>query len=126
MTVYYKVSSVKSHFDPEGKVRYIARPSKRRKINIEEIGEIISTRSSFSKPDVIGILYSFADLIPELLMDNNSVHMKPLGVFSLSYKSKSVENPEDITFRSVTEVRMQFRPDPEVKRMLMNTEVRKE
>lgn len=107
-------------------MRYIARPSKRRKINIEEIGEIISTRSSFSKPDVIGILYSFADLIPELLMDNNSVHMKPLGVFSLSYKSKSVENPEDITFRSVTEVRMQFRPDPEVKRMLMNTEVRKE
>ena len=126
MTVYYKISPVKSHFDPEGKVRYIARPCKRRKINIDEISEIISTRSSFSKPDVMGVLYSFVDLIPELLMDNYTVHLKPLGVFSLSYKSKSGENPEDISLRSVTEVRMQFRPDPEVKRMLMKTEVRKE
>jgi predicted histone-like DNA-binding protein len=126
MTVYYKISPVKSHFDPEGKVRYIARPCKRRKINIDEISEIISTRSSFSKPDVMGVLYSFVDLIPELLMENCMVHLKPLGVFSLSYKSKSVENPEDISLRSVTEVRMQFRPDPEVKRMLMKTEVRKE
>jgi predicted histone-like DNA-binding protein len=126
MTVYYKVSTVKSHFDPEGKVRYIARPCKRKKINIEEISEIISTRSSFSKPDVIGILYSFADLIPELLMDNYTVHLKPLGVYSLSFKCKPEEQPDDISYRSVTEVRMQFRPDPEVKRMLMNTEVRKE
>jgi predicted histone-like DNA-binding protein len=126
MTVSYKISPVKSHFEPEGKVRYIARPSKRRKITIDQISEIISTRSSFSKPDVMSVLYSFVDLIPELLMDNYTVHLKPLGVYSLSFKSKSVENPQDISFRSVTKVRMQFGPDPEVKRMLMNTEVRKE
>jgi predicted histone-like DNA-binding protein len=126
MTVYYKISPVKSHFDPVGKVRYIARPSKRQKIDIDRISQMISERSSYSKPDVIGMLHMFAELVPDLLMDNYTVHLKPLGVFSLSYKSKSGENPEDISFRSVMEVRMQFRPDPEVKRMLMNTKVRKE
>jgi predicted histone-like DNA-binding protein len=126
MTVYYKISPVKSHLEPDGKVRYIARPCKRQKINIDQIGEIISTRSSYSKPDVIGMLHMFAELVPELLKDNYSVHLKPLGVYSLSFKSKSVENPEDISFRSVTELRMQFRPDPEVKRKLINTVVRKE
>jgi len=126
MTVYYKISTVKSHFDPEGKVRYIARPSKRQQIDIDRISQMISERSAYSKPDVVGMLHMFAELVPELLKDNYTVHLKPLGVYSLSFKSKSVENPENISFRSVTEVRMQFRPDPEVKRMLMNTEVRKE
>lgn len=126
MTVYYKVSPVKSHFEPEGKVRYIARPSKRKKITIDQVSKMISERSSLSKPDVMGVLYSFAELVPELIKDNYIVQLKPLGVYSLSFKSKSVENPEDISFRSVTEVRMQFRPDPEVKRKLMNTVVRKE
>ena len=126
MTVYYKVSPVKSHFEPEVKVRYIARPSKRKKITIDQVSKMISERSSLSKPDVMGVLYSFAELVPELIKDNYIVQLKPLGVYSLSFKSKSVENPEDISFRSVTEVRMQFRPDPEVKRKLMNTVVRKE
>lgn len=125
MTVYYKVSPVKSHFDPEGKVRYIARPCKRNKIDINQISQIISERSTFSKPDVMGVLYSFVDLIPELLMNNYTVHLEPLGVYSLSFKCKPAEQPDDISYRSVTEVRMQFRPSTELKQRLNHAEVRK-
>ncbi|MBM3435058.1 MAG: hypothetical protein FJY07_02445 [Bacteroidetes bacterium] len=70
-------------------------------------------------------LYSFLDLIPELLMNNGIVHLKPLGVFSLSFKCKPEDSPDKITYRSVTDIRIQFRPDPELKRRLMNTVVRK-
>ena len=72
------------------------------------------------------MLHMFAELVPDLLMDNYTVHLKPLGVFSLSFKRKSVESHEDIGFRVVMEVRMQFRPNPEVKGMLMNIEVKRE
>lgn len=125
MPVYYQISPVKSHFDPEGKVRYIARPCKRDKIMMEKICQIIDQRTTFSPGDIMGVLHSFFDLIPELLMNNGIVHLKPLGVFSLSFKCKAEESPEDITYRSVSDFRIQFRPDPELKRRLLNTEVRK-
>jgi hypothetical protein len=125
MPVYYQISPVKSHFDPEGKVRYIARPCKRKKIPVNEVCKIIAKRSSGKEPEVMHSLYSFLDLIPELLMDNGIVHLKPLGVFSLSFKCKPEDSPDKITYRSVKDFRIQFRPAPELKRRLMNTVVRK-
>jgi predicted histone-like DNA-binding protein len=125
MPVYYQISPVKSHFDPEGKVRYIARPCKRNKIPVKEVCELIAMRSSGTEADVMHSLYSVMDLIPELLMNNGIVHLKPLGVFSLSFKCKPEDSPEKIKNTSVTDFRMQFRPDPELKRRLMNTVVRK-
>jgi predicted histone-like DNA-binding protein len=125
MPVYYQISPVKSHFDPEGKVRYIARPCKRNKILTKKGCEIIAQRSSGTEADVMHMLYSIMDLIPELVMENGIVDLKPFGIFSLSFKCKPEDSPDKITYRSVSDFRIQFRPDPALKRRLLNTVVRK-
>ncbi len=125
MSINYQISPVKSHFDPEDKVRYIARPTKRTIIGMKKISQMINQRTTASPADIMLVLYSFIDLIPELLMDNYIVHLKPFGIFSLSFKCKPEENPEDVSYNSISELRIQFRPDPEIKLQLREAKIRK-
>ena len=125
MTLLYKPSAVKSHFDTSGKLRYIARPCKRKVIKTSELSRMISKRSTLSQADVAATLYAFEELIPELLLDNNSVHLKPLGVFSLSFKSNVEDEEVNITHNSITDIRLQFRPDAILKQKLKNATLKK-
>ena len=125
MNLIYKVSPVKSHLNQGGEVKFIARPDKRQKADFRKISDIISDRSTLSSVDIIAVLEAFASLVPELLMDNYSVHLPPLGIFSLSFKSECHDNPEDVNYTSVKEVKMQFRPDKEIITKLKVAKARK-
>ena len=118
MAIKFKATPVKSHLDQSGGTKYIARPVKRVKADFNLISEMISDRSTLSSPDIIAVLYAFAEIVPELLLDNYSVHLPPLGIFSLSLKSKVQNTPEEVKAGSVSEIRMQFRPDKEISRKL--------
>ncbi len=125
MTVLYKVTPIKSHFDPEHKMRYLARPHGREMISTDKICEMIAERSSLSKADITATLYALEELIPQLLLDNYTVSLKPLGIFSLSFKSKVEDDPAKVDHRSVTEVRMQYRPDAKLKTIVNRAVIRK-
>ena len=125
MNLIYKVSPVKSHLNQGGEVKFIARPDKRQKADFRKISDIISDRSTLSSVDIIAVLEAFASLVPELLMDNYSVHLPPLGIFSLSFKSECHDNPEDVNYTSIKQVKMQFRPDKEIITKLKVAKARK-
>jgi len=125
MSLIYKVSPVKSHLNQDGEVKFIARPDKRQKADFRKISDIISDRSTLSSVDIIAVLEAFASVVPDLLMDNYNVHLPPLGIFSLSFKSECHDNPEDVNYTSVKEVKMQFRPDKEIITKLKVAKARK-
>ncbi len=52
MTAWYKVTHIKCHFDPEQKMRYMARPHGREMITTDKICEMIAEQSSLSKADM--------------------------------------------------------------------------
>ena len=125
MAILYKPSAINSHFDPNGKKRYIARPCKSNKVNTRELSRIISERSTVSSADIVGVLNALEELIPELLLDNKSIHLKPLGVFSISFKS-DVENEETaISHKSIKDVKLQFRSDSYLKSKLKSAKFKK-
>lgn len=111
MTVLYKAAAVKSYFDPEQKIRYVARPCKRVVIDTDAMSKLIADRSTLSRADIVATLYAFEELIPELLLKNYSVHLKPLGIFSLSFKSKAEDEMAKVNSKSITDIRLQFKPD---------------
>lgn len=125
MPVKYKASSVKSKLKDEGKTYYIARCCERNLIDFRGLAELISMRTSASKADVALVLTALGDLIPELLSNNYNLHLKPLGVFSLSLKSRIEEKPEDVDRFSVKAVGIHFRPDNEMKQQLKNVTLQK-
>lgn len=118
MAIKFKATPVKSYLDQSGNRKYIARPVKREKADFKVISEMISKRSTLSSTDIIAVLYSFAEVVPELLLDNHSVHLPPLGIFSLSFKSEVHDTAAEVSAGSVREIRMQFRPDKEISRRL--------
>lgn len=118
MAIKFKATPVKSHLDQSGGTKYIARTVKRAKADFRLISDMISERSTLSSPDIIAVLYAFAEVVPELLLDNYSVHLPPLGIFSISLKSAVHENAADVRAASVREIRLQFRPDKEISRKL--------
>lgn len=125
MTVLYKVAALKSHFDPEKKVRYHARQVKTKIMDTDGLCDIISRRTTASAADVSLILGAFRDIIPELLLENYTVHLENFGVFSLSLNSRVEDSPEKITYRSVEKVNMHFRPSVKIKKVLKGAVIRK-
>ncbi len=125
MPILYKITPVKGGLNPEKKTRFIAFPCKRQKADVKMIATMIAERSSLSRGDAMSALNSLAEIVTDLLIDNYTVQLPPLGIFSLSFSSKSYENEEEVNFRSVKKVRMQFRADKDIIKKLKNVEVRK-
>ncbi len=125
MAVKFKASPVRSRLREEGKVFYIARACERETIDFRGLARLISERSTASRADVALVLTALGDLIPELLTNNYSIHLKPLGVFSLSLKSRLEEKPEEVDRFSVTGAAIQFRPDKEMKEIVREISLQK-
>ncbi len=125
MPILFKPSAIRSHFDPAAKKRYIARPCNRNIKNMYDLSEIISNRSTLSRTDIVATLYALQELIPELLLDNNSIHLEPLGIFSYSFKSDVEDEEAGITSNSIKDIKLQFRPDANLKSKLKNAILKK-
>lgn len=125
MSLLYKVSAIISHFDPVQKTRYIARPCNRTIIDTDRMSRIIAERSTLSRADIAATLYAFEELIPELLLQNYSLHLKPLGIFSLSFKSKTEDEAGKINAGSISEIKLQFRPDTKLKKEINKAKLQK-
>jgi predicted histone-like DNA-binding protein len=119
MSINYKViEQPASKLSTTGKPTYNARACGRKRMSLDKIAETIQRRSSLSKGDVYSTLISLTDLIPDLLLTNHTVDLGDLGTLSLHLSSKSEERAEDVTWRSVKELKVQFRASKELKKNL--------
>jgi len=125
MSVLYQVSPVKSHLNKDGQTKYIARVTKRKKADLAMINRLISKRSTVSAIDIAAVLAGFAEIVPELLLQNYSIHLPPLGIFSLSMKSEVHNTPEEVNTHTVKELKINFLPDKAMANELKNVKLEK-
>jgi len=119
MSINYKViEQPAGKLSKTGKPTYSARACGRSKISLDKISRIIERNSSLTKADIYGTLISLTDLLPEFLLNNQSVELEGLGTFSLHLSSESEDKPEDVTWRSIKELKVQFRASKELKKEL--------
>lgn len=102
----------------EKEFRYYARACDRSRMDLEAISKIISRRSTLSPGDIQHVLTALTELIPELLIDNQSVHLGDLGTISLHLRSRGEDSPKGVTSRSITELRAAFRAGRKLKKGL--------
>ncbi|WP_289053116.1 HU family DNA-binding protein [Carboxylicivirga marina] len=119
MAIKYKViKQPPNKLSTTGKPSYNARACERSRVSLDEISEIIQRNSSLSKADVYSTLISLTDIIPDFLLNNQSVDLGKLGTISLHLSSHSEDQPEDVTWRSIKELKVQFRAGKELKKEL--------
>ena len=103
-----------------GTYKYYARACNRTKRDLKYLASILSKRSSLSPGDIVSVLTELTILVPELLMENNTVQLGDLGTISLHLKSEGHQNEKDVTWRSIQETKVQFRAGIEFKRAIQD------
>lgn len=127
MSVKYKVVSKRPGAIAGKKIapRYYPVLTERRLVELRELCEEIALRSSYSTGDVVGIVESLISMIPHYLQQGCTVKLGEFGSFNLHASSDGKVNPEDVTSRDISKVKMTFLPSKLVKRQLALTKFTK-
>lgn len=105
-----------------GQYKYYARACERKKVTIDQLANALAKRSSLSRSDIIATLTGMIDLMPELLLDNNTVELGELGTFSLNLKSNASEEPRIDGYRLIKSADISFRPGTKMKKAVSSPE----
>lgn len=124
--IKYKVISIPDRISSEEpKDVYYPRICNRQKLNLRDLSELISRQCSFTAADVFGVLEALVENVPSLLLENNSIELGDLGIFSLHAKVKGSTEEKQVTKNSISELKIAFRPSKRVKRSLVGAKFQK-
>tara|TARA_R110000868_G_scaffold410693_5_gene699835 strand:+ start:12443 stop:12829 length:387 start_codon:yes stop_codon:yes gene_type:complete len=127
MAIKYKVVSKRpGGMAGENEAKYYPVLTGREITDLNEVCSIIAKRSTFSGADVVGVVQSFIELVPELLMNGNSVRLDGFGIFSIHASGNGKERHEDVSAQDITKLKLSFLPDKKIKKRLENTKFMKE
>ncbi len=99
-----------------GEYKYYLRSAGRELITVDQLSEKLAGQTSLNKVDVKMVLFGLSTIIPDLLLDNYSVELGELGIFSVDLKSEASATPEEATWRKVRDLKVNFRVGNEIKK----------
>jgi predicted histone-like DNA-binding protein len=105
--------------------RYYPVLTERRLVELRELCEAVSERSSLTKADLMGAVESLISMIPKYLQDGCTVKLGEFGSFNLHASSLGKDTPQEVTSRDISKVKMTFLPSKLVKRQLAKTDFKK-
>lgn len=110
MTLKYKiVQQAEPGVKGGGQYRYHLRATGRKLVTIDELSRKLAKESSLNEVSVKSVLWGLSSIIPDLLLNNCSVEIGDLGIFSVSLKSEPVSTPEEATWRKIHDLKVNFR-----------------
>jgi predicted histone-like DNA-binding protein len=119
MAVKYKiVKTATPGVKGGGAYRYYPRVCARRKMELLELAERISSMCTLHPADVFGVLVALTDIMPGLMLENHSIQLGNFGTFSLHASGKPSDAPEEVIESKITGVRVAFRPGKQIKQKL--------
>jgi len=106
--------------DLGAKKKCYAIPVNKGTLTVAEFANIIATRSSLTRGDVLNVLSNYMDELPFYLKMGKSVQLGDFGTLRLSFSSDGAENPDDFTAYNIIDVRVIFTPSNALKQALKN------
>ena len=95
-------------------------------VGLTQIAKILEHRTTASEADVYLIVMGLVELIPELLKEGKTVKLDKFGSFRLHAKVNTSTHPEDVSIKNIKEIRLSFRPDNKIKKLLQNITIIRE
>jgi predicted histone-like DNA-binding protein len=103
-----------------GQFHYYLRAAGRELITTDMLAERLARQSTLSTVDIKAVLWALTDTIPELLMNNYSVEVGELGIFSVSMKSGPADRIEEATWRNIRDLKVNFRIGKRIQEKVKN------
>jgi predicted histone-like DNA-binding protein len=90
------------------------------KVDIRELSEMISEKSTVTSIDTMAVIEALLKVIPRELANGRIVALGDLGSLSLTLKSEGSDQPENFSASMIRGTKLHFRPGKEVKKVLNN------
>ena len=119
MTIKYKkIKQLVKGADGTSREIHYARACNRQRVKLDEVADHIADYTSLSRGEVHAVLMALTDSIPRYLLDNQTVELGDLGTLSLHFTSQSEERAEAVSWRSIKDLKVQFRAGLRLKKRL--------
>ena len=112
MAIFFKPTVKKS---ASGSVQHFAASTQRQKITLDQVSKRIASRSTLTEADTVAVLHSLLEIIPEYLLEGNTVFLDNFGIFSTHIKSSGADTPEEVTANNIEGLKVSFRPSVKFK-----------
>lgn len=114
----YSVKQRQNPLDREADSKYYALTEYGEEIDVTKLAKEISKSCTLTPADVVAVIESFLDKMPEYLKSSNRIRLNKFGIFKLSFSSVGHEKAEDVSSNDIKNLRVLFTPSAEFKREL--------
>lgn len=118
MWVEYKLVPRTNPFDDKEDPKYYAIVVRDKSLNYRDIINDVAKLSTVNHPDVMAVMESLFQLIPDWLKQGKKVQLGDLGDFYLNIKSEGAEKEDDFHHALIKGVKLLFRPSTLFKEQL--------
>lgn len=89
-------------------------------ITMNDLANIVSSRSTMSKADCYGVMIAMSEAIGDALLEGNIVKIEALGTFMLTVQGSASNTIDDLGKANIKSSRIVYKPSIEIKRKLKN------
>jgi predicted histone-like DNA-binding protein len=125
MTVKFSAVPRKDPRDQNSTAKYYATVRSNGRADTHTIAKNINKMSTVSSVDTAAVLEAFLNVVPDELADGNIVELGDFGTFRVSVSSEGAAAADEVTTRSITDVRVLFTPGKRFKQALNAAEFQK-
>ena len=125
MPIPYKLVKITSPLSKENTQKYYAKVKTRGEIDLRNLAKKIVNISTLSTADIVAVLESLLQVIPEELLSGYIVKLGDFGSFAPSVKSEGSNTVKEFTNKMIKETTMLFKPGKYIKNKLKEAKYEK-
>ncbi|MCM1320691.1 MAG: HU family DNA-binding protein [Bacteroides sp.] len=114
----YSVKQRQNPLNREDDSQYYATAEYGEEIDIETLAKEISKSCTLTPADVVAVIESFLDKMPQYLKNSNRIRLNKFGIFKLSFSSTGHKDKDDVSSADIKNLRVLFTPSVQLKKEL--------
>jgi len=119
MAIRYRITKRTNTIATTKKEQFIMQAVNTGTVDIKKISNEISTESSLSVPDVMGVIIALGIKMQQHLEDGKIVDLGDVGKFKIGFQSKAADQASELTpKRNIKKFHLNYQPSIEMKHRL--------
>ena len=118
MPVKYKMVPKKNILVSPSEIKYYPCAVSQGEVNLDDLAQIIASRSTVSRADCYGVIYGLTQVIGEMLSEGKIVKIDSLGSLKITLQGTPADTEEELGKSNIKKVNVAYKPAKELKNSL--------
>ena len=118
MPVKYKMVPKKNILVLPPEIKYYPCAVSQGEVNLDDLAQIIASRSTVSRADCYGVIYGLTQVIGEMLSEGKIVKIDSLGSLKITLQGTPADTEEELGKSNIKKVNVAYKPAKELKNSL--------